>query len=107
MRFSIAAILGCGLVSACASPSATQATDAQAALNIASVGVSVYAADPHANPQRVAELKALLSGAQAAVQSWAASGSSGDQAAASAALAALVSYQAQLQTQAAAPPSQH
>ena len=79
----------------------------QDALNIAAVGVSVYAADPHANPQRVTELKALLSGAQAAVQNWAASGSSGDQAAASAALAALVSYQTQLQAEGAGPSPQH
>jgi hypothetical protein len=73
-------------------PQAT--TDLTAGLEVAAAIEGAYAAQPKADPNTVAEVSRLLQSAQAAVTAFGASTSSVDQAAASAAIAALVAYEA-------------
>jgi len=78
----------------CAGGKAQVADDLDVALDVASVAEGAYAARPNADPKTVAQLSRLLSVAQAAVAAWQASTQPEDQAAASAAIAALVAYEA-------------
>ncbi len=78
----------------CAGGKPQIASDLNVALDVAAVAEGAYAARPNADPKTVAELSRLLSVAQAAVTSWQASALPQDQALASAAIAALVEYEA-------------
>jgi hypothetical protein len=70
------------------------AADANAALGVASALEAVYAAQPSAKPEVVAELSRLLSAGQAALITWQSSSSPSDAQALNAAIAALVAYEA-------------
>ena len=67
-------------------------------LSVAAAAVSAYAASPGADKTKVAEAKRLLGVAQAALQAYqsAPAGSTVEQTALSAAVAALVAYETQL-----------
>jgi uncharacterized lipoprotein YajG len=83
------------LLGACATTSTQKvASDLSVALDVAATLEGAYAARPTADPKVVAELSRLLAAAQAAVTSLQASGAAGDQAAANAAISALVAYEA-------------
>jgi hypothetical protein len=82
---------------ACSATTPQVAADMQLALDVAATVEGAYAAKPTADPKVTAELARLLAAAQAAVASLKASGSSGDQAAADAAIAGLVAYEASAQ----------
>ena len=69
-------------------------TDLNAGLEIAVALESAYAAEPTADPKIVAQAKRLVSTAEAAVTSFTTSTAPADQAAALAAIAALVAYEA-------------
>jgi hypothetical protein len=77
----------------CAGGKPQVAGDLNVALDVASVAEGAYAARPNADPKTVAQLSRLLAAAQAAVTAWQASTQPEDQAAASAAIAALVEYE--------------
>ena len=79
---------------ACAATKPNVATDLNAGLEVAAALETAYAARPSANPKVTADLAHLLASAQAAVAAWNASDSPTDQALASAAIAALVAYEA-------------
>jgi hypothetical protein len=78
----------------CAGGKAQVADDLNVALDVASVAEGAYAARPNADPKTVEQLSRLLATAQAAVTAWQTSTLPEDQAAASAAIAALVAYEA-------------
>jgi uncharacterized lipoprotein YajG len=84
------------LLGACSTTTSTQSVgnDLQVALDVAATVEGAYAARPTADPKVVADLSRLLAAAQAAVTSLQASGTAGDQAAANAAISALVAYEA-------------
>jgi hypothetical protein len=90
-RAIVAAVL---LLAACTANTATISGDLDVALDVAAALEGVYAAGPKAKPATVANLVHLLAIAQAAVAAWKASGSDADEAAAGAAIAALVGYEA-------------
>jgi uncharacterized lipoprotein YajG len=92
----LAPLAALGLLGACAATASPQsvASDLQVALDVAATVEGAYAARPSADPKVVAELSRLLAAAQAAVTSLQASGAAGDQAAANAAISALVAYEA-------------
>jgi hypothetical protein len=69
-------------------------TDLTAGLQVATALEAAYAASPHADPKIVAQLTRLLASAQAAMAAFNGSTSATDQAVASAAIAALVEYEA-------------
>ena len=79
---------------ACTMTKPTAATDLNAGLEVAAALETAYAARPSADPKVVADLTGLLASAQAAVASWEASNSPADQGLASAAISALVAYEA-------------
>jgi hypothetical protein len=81
-------------VGGCAGGKPQVASDLNVALDVAAVAEGAYAARPNADPKTVAQLARLLAVAQAAVTSWQASTLPEDQALASAAVAALVEYEA-------------
>jgi hypothetical protein len=83
-----------GAICGCAGGKAQVAGDLSVALDVASVAEGAYAARPNADPKTVAQLSRLLLVAQAAVTAWQASAQPQDQAVASAAIAALVEYEA-------------
>jgi hypothetical protein len=78
----------------CAAGKPQIASDLNVALDVAAAAEGAYAARPNADPKTVAQLARLLSVAQAAVTSWQTSTLPQDQALASAAVAALVEYEA-------------
>jgi len=78
----------------CAASKPQVAADLSVALDVAAVAEGAYAARPNADPKTVAQLSRLLSVAQAAVTAWQASTQPNDEAVASAAIAALVQYEA-------------
>jgi len=61
---------------------------------VAAAAEAAYAAHPGANPKTVAQMSQMLAAAQAALVSWTNAQTPGNQAAVSAALAALVAYEA-------------
>ncbi len=91
-------IVACLVVSVslagCAADKPEVAGDLTVALDVAATAEGVYAARPGADPTKVAELSRLLAVAQAAVAAWSASSLPSDQALASAAISALVEYEA-------------
>ncbi len=89
-----AVVFGLIALSACTATKPQVTTDLNAGLEVAAAVESAYAARPNANPKVVADLSRLLASAQAAVASWEASTSSSDEALASAAISALVAYEA-------------
>jgi hypothetical protein len=96
--FAAGAILGVAfLLAGCAGTTQANATDLTLALDVAATARGVYAARPDADPKVVAELARLLAAAQAAVASYQTSTSPADQAAAQAAISALVAYEASAQ----------
>ena len=108
MRFSRFAIAALGMAMAAALPACTltpaqQTTDATMAFNVAAAAEAVYAAQPNADPKKVAEAARLLSGAQAALLTWSNSSAPSDLTALNAAVAALMAYEATLPATAAAP----
>ena len=82
------------LLAGCAGGKADVAGDLTVALDVAATVEGAYAARPSSDPKKVAELARLLAVAQAAVASWQASTLPADQAVASAAISALVEYEA-------------
>ena len=84
----------------CATARPQVSVDLTVGLNVASAAEAAYAARSDADPKVVAQAVRLLAAAQAAVSAWVASSSSADQATASAAVAALLTYEAEQ----AAPP---
>jgi hypothetical protein len=95
MRCVIAAWAAVSLALAgCAADKPAVAGDLTVALDVAATAEGVYAARPDADPTKVAELARLLAAAQAAVAAWSASSLPSDQALASAAISALVAYEA-------------
>lgn len=95
MRVIIGACMGMSLCLGGCTASKTQvSTDLTVALDVAATAEGAYAARPDADPTKVAELSRLLSAAQAAVAAWSASSLPEDQALASAAISALVEYEA-------------
>jgi hypothetical protein len=91
-RIALAAALLAAAGCAISRPQAT--TDLTAGLDVAAAIESAYAAQPQADAKVVAEVARLLQSAQAAVTAFGVSTSSVDQAAAGAAIAALVAYEA-------------
>ncbi len=91
-RVALAASLLGAAGCAISRPQAT--TDLTAGLEVAAAIEGVYAAQPQSDPKTVAEVSRLLQSAQAAVTVFGASTSPVDQAAAGAAIAALVAYEA-------------
>jgi hypothetical protein len=89
----VAAGLACAL-GGCAGGKPQIASDLSVALDVAAAAEGAYAARPNADPKTVAQLTRLLSVAQAAITSWQSSSQPEDQALASAAVAALVEYEA-------------
>ena len=94
----IACFAGAALLGGCAMTQPQAAADLNAAYNVAAAGEAAYAAQPGANPKTVAQMSQLLSAAQAALITWTNSQSSGSQAAVTAAIAALVAYEAAVKT---------
>lgn len=95
MRAGIIVAAGVALaVGGCAGGKPQIASDLSVALDVAAAAEGAYAARPNADPKTVVQLSQLLAVAQAAVTSWQASASPDDQALASAAVAALVQYEA-------------
>ena len=92
-RIMVVCAVALGLAG-CAADKTEVAGDLTVALDVAATAEGVYAARPDADPQKVAELSRLLASAQAAVTSWQASSLPSDQAIASAAISALVEYEA-------------
>ena len=78
----------------CAASKPEVAADLTVALDVAATAEGVYAARPDADPEKVAAVQRLLAVAQAAVASWQSSALPADQAIASAAISALVEYEA-------------
>ncbi len=78
----------------CAVGKPQMSADLSAGLEVAAALESAYAARPTANPQTVATMTRLLQVAQAAITAWESSSSTGDRAAADAAIAALVAFEA-------------
>jgi len=78
----------------CANGKSGIATDLNVALDAAATAEGVYAARPNSDPQAVAEVARLLATAQAAAMAWQSSAKPEDQAIASAAIAALLQYEA-------------
>jgi hypothetical protein len=78
----------------CAAGKPEVAADLTMALDVAATAESAYAARPDADPKKIAALQRLLAVAQAAVASWQSSALPADQAIASAAISALVEYEA-------------
>jgi len=78
----------------CAASKPQVAADLQVAFDVASGLQSVYAAQPAADPKIVAELSRRLAAAQTAVTTWQSSTRPADQALASAAIAAVLDYEA-------------
>ena len=78
----------------CAADKPAVAGDLRVALDVAATAEGAYAARPDADPARVAALSRLLATAEAAVAAWSASSLPSDQALASAAISALVEYEA-------------
>jgi hypothetical protein len=78
----------------CAADKPALAEDLTVALDVAATAEGAYVARPDADPTNVAELARLLAAAQAAVAAWSASSLPSDQALASAAISALVAYEA-------------
>jgi hypothetical protein len=95
MRFIIAGAIAASLsLAGCSASKPEVAADLTVALDVAATVEGDYAARPNADPKKVAALSRLLSVAQAAVASWQASALPADQAIASAAISALVEYEA-------------
>jgi hypothetical protein len=80
--------------SGCAATKPEISADLTAGLTVAAAAESAYAAQSSADPKVLAQLGRLLASAQAAVTAWQMSSSPADQAVASAAIAALVEYEA-------------
>jgi Skp family chaperone for outer membrane proteins len=93
--FTLAALASIGL-SACTLTKQQQTVDATAAFNVAAAAEAAYAGQPGADPKKVAEAARLLAAAQAALLTWSNSSSPDDETALSAAVAALVAYEAGL-----------
>ena len=93
-RIFAAAIALSVSLAGCAASTPEVAADLAVALDVAATAEGAYAARPGADPTKVAELSRLLAVAQAAVTSWQASSLPADQAIASAAISALVEYEA-------------
>ncbi len=81
----------------CANTAQNEA-DLAAAYDVAAAAEQAYAADPSANPDTVKQAAALLASAQAAFIAWqnAPAGSTTEATALSAAIAALVAFEAQI-----------
>jgi hypothetical protein len=94
IRYLIAATILLLAASGCSTSNTVSFADANAALNLADTLEQAYAALPTANPAVVAKATELLAASQAALASWEASGSEGDQQGVNAAIAALVAYEA-------------
>lgn len=94
MRLSLIPAAGLLSLAACANTDPAMVADLGAALTVASAAESAYAAQPHANPATVAQLERLLIAAQSAFSAWKASPGSAEQAALTAAINALVAYEA-------------
>ena len=78
----------------CAIGKPQASADLSAGLEVAAALESAYAARPGANPKTVTDMARLLQVAQAAITSWENSTTTADRAAADAAIAALVAYEA-------------
>jgi hypothetical protein len=91
--FAACVVLAIGLAG-CAADKPEVAGDLTVALDVAATIEGAYAARPDADPTKIAELSRLLASAQAAVVAWRASSLPADQALASAAISALVEYEA-------------
>ena len=88
----VATVALCTLLCGCVADRATVGTDLTAAVGVAAAAEGFYAAQPGADPTKVAEWSRLLVAAQAAVASWQASTTPADEATARAAVAALLAY---------------
>ncbi len=90
-------VTGALSINACTISPAAQ-TDLTAAYNIAAAVESAYAANPNADPALAKQADSLLASAQSALFAWesAPKGSNAESAALSAAIAALVAFEAQL-----------
>jgi hypothetical protein len=95
--FSVLGAVGALCLGACANTAENQ-TDLEAAFDTAAAVETAYASSPSANPTTVKEANALLSSARAALITWqsAPSGSTTEATALSAAIAALVAFEAQV-----------
>jgi type IV pilus biogenesis protein CpaD/CtpE len=91
-RISVGAAVLSAAGCAMSRPQATN--DLTAALEVAAAIETAYATQPQADPKTVTQVSRLLQSAQAAVTAFGASTSPADQAAAGAAIAALVAYEA-------------
>jgi hypothetical protein len=91
---SLAVVLTGIFLAGCSMTQPEAAADLNAAFNVAAAGEAAYAAHPGANPKTVAQMSQMLAAAQAALVSWTNAQTPGNQAAVSAALAALVAYEA-------------
>lgn len=80
-------------IAGCAVNKPEVSTDLSVALDVAATLEGAYAARPTADPKVVAELARLLATAQAAIVSWRSSKLPADQAAANAAISALIAYE--------------
>jgi hypothetical protein len=95
MRTGVIIIAGlASVLTGCAAEKPQVASDLNVALDVAAAAEGAYAARPNADAKTVAQLSRLLAVAQAAVTSWQTSSQPEDQALASAAVAALVEYEA-------------
>ena len=90
----VGVILAGGFLTGCSMTQPEAAADLNAAFNVAAAGEAAYAGHPGANPKTVAQMNQFMSAAQAALVSWTNNQTPGDLAAADAALAALVAYEA-------------
>jgi hypothetical protein len=84
----------CLLLAGCAAATPATKADLNAAFSVAAAGEAAYAAQPGANAATVAEMAQLLAAAQGALLTWSNSTSPAGQTAASAAIAALVAFEA-------------
>ncbi len=96
MKAIVIVIGTCLFLTACANQPET-AADLNAAFNVAAAAEAAYTATPGVNPKTSAAMAQLLAAARAALTSWTNSPTPGQQAAVSAAIAALVAYQASAQ----------
>jgi hypothetical protein len=94
MRMVYLGVAGCLMAAGCAATKPETVADLNAAYNVAAAADAAYAAHPGADPKVVAEMARLLSASQAALVTWSNSTLPADQAAASAAISALVAYEA-------------
>ena len=94
MRFSLIPLATAAMLGACAPGNPIATADMNAALTVAGAAEAAYAAQRGADPATVAQLQRLLLAAQSAFAAWQTNQGSAEQAALSAAINALVVYEA-------------